>query len=180
MTERLPFSKVAVKARLIAIDKWQEFLKVREGFKRQGLQPNQAWAKALESFPEGLEGGPAPPPQGLAPIPAAPPGQSRPSGGDTEPVPSDTFKGKTCTRAQAVDWVADHLAVSDVEAEDAPSAFAWALFTWARRSPMNENSFWEKLFVRLLPSRSEVDSQARFHDDGSEVLGAIERLQGKE
>lgn len=92
-------------------------------------------------------------------------------------VPGKEFEGKTCGRAQVVDWVAKHLAIGDVSPEDAPSAEAWAMLTWVQRSYLNETDFWKSIYRALLPNKTELEAEGRFSDDGRGILRIISSVE---
>jgi hypothetical protein len=52
------------------------------------------------------------------------------------------------------------------------------MLCWARRNNQNEAQFWGQIYTKLLPSRSQLDAEQRFKDDGRRVLGLIEKLRG--
>lgn len=51
-------NKSAIKRRLMEDGRWSDFIKVREAYKAEGVDPTEAWAKAAEQFPplEGIGG----------------------------------------------------------------------------------------------------------------------------
>ena len=186
--------KTAAKVALVAAGLWRAFHRTRDKLKVQGMAPQDAYQVAFESFF----------PSGAGTAPALPDGcveettesgavgendrvvTSRVTGTtgagedaqDTLPrIPSKLFKGKTASRAEVVDWVAENVAVEGVDADTCPSAEAWAMLRWVRRSLMNETDFWKTIYRALLPARSELDAVARFADDGRNVLRVISMME---
>lgn len=76
-----------------------------------------------------------------------------------------------------VHWVYNNLWVKEVEAKDAPSAGAWFWLMDCRRSGEARAKF-RDYYMKLAPSRKELDERARRADGGEsvvELLGEIER-----
>lgn len=91
------------------------------------------------------------------------------NGGPGAGVNAAVFDGKPAsTRASAIRWVADSLAVAGIGPADAPSPDAAALMRWVRRSPANEANFWQKMFTMVLPTRAEISAEARREDPAFE------------
>lgn len=86
-------------------------------------------------------------------------------------------KAKTTVR-RSMDWVFENIDVTDVTKEDAPSAGAWALLKWVRRSPANQSDFYKNFSAKMLPSRQQLDHEERKTDDGSDLTRTIAHLQG--
>jgi hypothetical protein len=70
---------------------------------------------------------------------------------------------------EAVDWVAMTMDIGDVSVEDAPSPAAWALRKWARTNRVTQAEFYAKFCQKLLPTRQELNEEARRTDDGSDI-----------
>ena len=86
------------------------------------------------------------------------------------------FGGKKVATVKVVEWVASNMQVEDVSPSDAPSSEAWGMLVWARRSPMNESQFWGTIYAKLLPSRSQMESEQRYADDGARIEETAARL----
>ena len=86
------------------------------------------------------------------------------------------FGAKKVSTIKVVEWVASNLQVEDVEPRDAPSSEAWGMLVWARRSPVNESQFWGTIYAKLLPSRSAIEAEQRYADDGSRIEDTAARL----
>lgn len=74
-------------------------------------------------------------------------------------------------------WVAERLAVplNRIGEDDPPSPAAVAILQWAR-SPGGMSEFM-RAWTRLLPAADKIEAMDRFHDDGSELLEAIEEFR---
>lgn len=68
-----------------------------------------------------------------------------------------------------VEWVRTHLAISDVKAANSPGPGAWALYHWVLENPAHRQIFYTQIYTKLIPSRSQLDKEDRFTDDGSEI-----------
>lgn len=69
-----------------------------------------------------------------------------------------------------IQWVAQHIGVKDVQDSDAPNTTALALLRRCQKSPSMEDDFWNKVWVRTVPSASQRDAQRRFRDTGQKLL----------
>lgn len=66
--------------------------------------------------------------------------------------------------------------VSGLGPEDAPTPGCWGLRQWARESATNRSSFINVLWKMTIPSRSQVEMEASFSDDGKAQLALIDKL----
>lgn len=157
----------SVRERLQEEGRWEAFCLLRESLKADGMEARDAITKAMEEF-QPLDPDYQTPP---GPNPARQPGalSATPA---KERVPLTVFKGRTCDIRVAIEWVADHIMISDVKAADAPSSAAWGLIKWAQRTQQNEAEFWKNLFKPLIPPIS-TEEEGRFVDDGHEILDTI-------
>ena len=74
-------------------------------------------------------------------------------------------------------WVFESVDVADVTPAMAPSAGAWSLLSCVRKWPEFRQEFYRHMFPRLLPSRSQLETEARFKDSGHETIRElIERV----
>jgi hypothetical protein len=161
---------------------WKQFVDIRERMKKDGVPAGEAWMQAAQELDPEMWG------KGeLSEIPVDPPvlkdlprGRSEEvkvervvsGGGATKAV----FAGKKVATVKVVEWVASNMQVEDVSPSDAPSSEAWGMLVWARRSPLNESQFWGSIYAKLLPSRSAIEQEQRYSDDGMRVEDAAERL----
>ena len=171
-------SKAQLRDHLTEHGYWKRFVEIREMMKGQGVDASEAWgaaATALEvelstegdrSVEEGVD------------RPAAPVLPVRSLSGDIseDKVGKDVFLGKGCSTPETVEWVGANVMVDDVVALDAPSPEAWGMLCWARRSNTNEAQFWGQIYTKLMPSRTSLEADARYRDDGRNVLNLIEVL----
>lgn len=71
-------------------------------------------------------------------------------------------------------WVAEHIGVTGLSPDHAPSALAWGLYLWATTSQANATHFW----TRVMPQKSGIEQAARFEDTGEQVEELIARFEG--
>ena len=140
--------------------RWGDFCIRREELK-ETFPPKEAFERALADFP--------PLANGEIVAPEAEEESSR--------VSKTMFLGKTCSTQQSVIWVAKHIAVEDAIASEAPSSEAWGMLIWAQRTGHNEREFWTSIYPKLLPTRTQLDAEARFSDDGRAIISIIERVR---
>lgn len=55
-----------------------------------------------------------------------------------------------------------------------PSGESVGLLRWVLSSPGNQETFWSSIWVKMLPSRSQIETEARFRDDGRQVFRVLE------
>jgi hypothetical protein len=76
-----------------------------------------------------------------------------------------------------INWIYNHLMVSDVKVEDAPSPGAWAHLQYHRSNEAAMAEFFTKVYPRLIPAKSSVQKmQDKFHDDGRTTFDLLDRL----
>jgi len=78
-------------------------------------------------------------------------------------------------RREDVEWVYANMGVKSLAftkkrlEADAPSPGAYGLWAWAVKSPANESEFYRNFLAKLLPSKSQIDTDDARFDDGSSV-----------
>ena len=138
---------------------WTRFCAKRNQYETEGLKANEAYGKAASE----LLGRNV--------------GEKSEEGKLDGVVEQEVFEETGASTPECVAWVAKHMMVKDVEPSRAPSSEAWSMLCWARRNNQNEAQFWGQIYTKLLPSRSQLDAEQRFKDDGRKVLSVIERLK---
>ena len=155
-------TKKEFKARLEKNGHWEEFVKYREKLKAGGLSAKDAWAKARQDFRPGT-------------------GEGIDNTGNSDGIDSivlDTFEGKPAASArQIVQWVFDHIDVTDIQPEDAPSPGAWSFLQRVRQYPELLKEFYRSIWAKMLPTRSEIEAREKFEDDGREQLHLIDQIR---
>jgi hypothetical protein len=138
---------------------WTRFCAKRNVYESEGMKPDEAYAKAAAEL-LGRDIGER---EAEAPLEGL--------------LEASKFTDGGASTPECVAWVAKHMMVKDAKAESAPSSEAWSMLCWARRNNQNEAQFWGQIYTKLLPSRSQLDAEQRFKDDGRKVLGIIEKLK---
>jgi len=176
---------------------WKQFVDVRERLKKDGMPPADAWVEAARELDPEVWGHVG---ERAAPAPDLPPvrsdqvegvqGEEVDASGVQDAVPSSAakvvesgssatkavFAGKKVATVKVVEWVASNMQVADVSPADSPSSEAWGMLVWARRSPVNESQFWGTIYAKLLPSRSAIEAEQRYSDDGVRIEETAARL----
>lgn len=162
-----PTNKRKLRARLEKENRWEEFKNRKVALRLEGLSAQAAQKQAEEEF------GPLTPEYSVEDSIA---GVSKAPGGTWLRKDQFAGKGKTGIR-EAVEWAFENIDVQDVGPLDAPSPGAWSLLRWVRRAPAaNQGAFYTTFVRPLLPTKSQLDMEDPFADDGRSVLSTIERL----
>ena len=154
--------KKTLRLELVRAQKWVRFCALRDQYEKGGMSPNDAYARAASE----LLGREVVPKETGAAAPVL--------HGETDQA---AFSGGSASTPACVSWVAKHMMVKGVNPTDAPSSEAWAMLCWAKRNNQNEAQFWGQIYTKLLPSRSQLDAEDRYRDDGRKVLDIIENLR---
>ena len=166
---------------------WERFVKIREHLKQEGVNPSDAWGKAAYQLESMLKGGevveePVGTPEeedqvkSVQVTPTKMPTMLK-DDMDEDKVSRKAFLGRSCSTPETVEWVAANVMVEDAAPLDAPSPEAWGMLCWARRSNTNEAQFWGQIYTKLLPSRTSLEGDAKYRDDGRQLIGLIEMLE---
>jgi hypothetical protein len=139
---------------------WTRFCAKRNQYESEGMKPDEAYAQAASEL--------------LGRDVAEKKAEAESLTGVVE---SATFADGGASTPECVAWVAKHMMIKDVQPSAAPSSEAWSMLCWARRNNQNEAQFWGQIYTKLLPSRSQLDAEQRFRDDGRKVLGILEKLK---
>ncbi|MBW8042175.1 MAG: hypothetical protein FVQ85_19545 [Planctomycetes bacterium] len=76
-----------------------------------------------------------------------------------------------------INWIYNHLMISDVKPADAPSPGAWAHLQYHRSTPAAMDEFFTKVYPRLIPAKGVIQKmQDLFHDDGRTTFDLLDRL----
>ncbi len=122
-------SRGQMEARLRREGRWDAFGARLKELKAEGMTGTEAKAQAIEEFSE--------------PLPR--------TDDDAGRVPAEVFQGKVSTAQAEVLWVKDHIGVTGVLPEDAPSSGAWGLYHRVMSEPANQTTFWTKIYPKIFP-----------------------------
>ena len=88
------------------------------------------------------------------------------------------FDGKPeISEAEAVRWVAANMFIANIRPIDAPSAGAWSLYAACQDDQKFRSEFYRGPWTKLLPTRSEIDANAKFGDESRELQDTISRVE---
>lgn len=161
-------TRVEFKLRLQKEGRWQEFLDYRKQLTREGYDDVSATQIARLRFAPGNKVVSEKPEEVLV-------DSEENNLKEEELIDPSLFDGKSSDAREAAEWVADCIHL-DVKPEEAPSKLAWNLLLWVR-NPLNECDFWKSIWTKLLPTRSQLEKEEKFSDDGRTVLKLIERIK---
>jgi len=150
--------KRALRQELVRAGVWTRFCAMRNELESGGMKPNEAYAAAASKLLDREV-------------------QEKEEASLDGVVESGVFTETGASTPECVSWVAKHMMVKDVLPEQAPSSEAWSMLCWARRNNQNEAQFWGQIYTKLLPSKSQLEAEQRYKDDGRKVLSVIERLR---
>jgi len=85
---------------------------------------------------------------------------------------------KVSTPADEVKWVASNINVERPTQDDCPSPIAWAMLHSLHGLENKDmcSTFWNGLYAKLLPNRTQLEQQAKFASDESVQEEDLERI----
>jgi len=190
-----------LKEKLMSRGIWSDFVRRREDIRRErGVNNRWGSVAALEELapdladevrPKGNRTGirrpnrPKGPEEGAGAVsspvpPSASEGvevPSRASGGVTR----EMFAGRSCSNMTALIWAVESTAFSGVRAEEAPSAFAWAIYSMLVASPSTKADVMKVLAGKIALKAGEDDGgSGRFDGEGEySMADAIAKEAGE-
>lgn len=168
-------SKAEFRARMQVSGLWEAFVRRRDDLRREGCPREELNERARAEFPVRGE---------------EPPEPVEPSSERTHPKPeadrtnahgnlrlvelAENALGKTADVVAEVTFVATHLGVSvdAIQEDTVPSARAVNMLAWYRQHS-NQRDFWNMVYSKMLPSKSQIEADARLVDDGRPIYDAI-------
>ena len=99
----------------------------------------------------------------------------KPTLGELEPAPK-ALAGKKAGEPAIVRWVARNIDDPAPAPRDCPDPFAWTLLRACRDNPAFLVFFVEKLWAKLIPTRSQLDGGPTKGVDGKPTLELIDRI----
>lgn len=101
----------------------------------------------------------------------------RPSAVEEGQPRSERWRRSSANKREVVEWVAQALArPGEVSLRQAPCAEAWGLYKWASSDESHESEFWKGMYSKLLPTRSQVEVENTYRDDGRRKLEILDRV----
>lgn len=89
---------------------------------------------------------------------------------------SDFPNWESINLRDAVEWAFDYVDIIDVAPKDAPSPGAWSFLMWVRQNVATRAQFYKTNVTRLMPTRSTLDKETAFSDDGKAIRADIDLL----
>ena len=158
-------NRADIKVELQNSGKWDEYLALREKLKGEGVTPKEAAIRAYEQVGK------------VQPVQR--PGVSKtPKTCPYAELSLAAPKG-SCSEREAAAFVFEFAAVpvERIPGDAVPSKGAVGLLKWVQTSPSNAATFYSSIWAKLMPSRTQLDAEARFSDDGNEELEILSRLE---
>lgn len=81
--------------------------------------------------------------------------------------------------AKAMTWIYRNMDNENVKLEDAPSSGEYSHLMRLQKDATAKNDFYKTVVPRLFPSKTQLDNENKFHDDGRTIIDLIKRLQGE-
>lgn len=80
---------------------------------------------------------------------------------------------------QIAEWVFNHhlVPLHEIAADDVPSMGALSLLKWVRSSPANYSEFIRSIWSKMLPTRSQIETEGRFADDGRKQFSLLSEFE---
>lgn len=160
------------KARLIEAGRWEAFKGLREELKLDGFSARDATNRALEELD--CEDADDPDYAGPPRPPKPPPASAGPDG-ELLKAPLG-LAGKFTAEPEVIRWVARHIDHPAPSPKECPDPFAWTLLRLCRKSDDFQRYFTEKLWGKLIPTRSQLDTTGAGQVDGKVPMDLIEEL----
>lgn len=165
-------------ARIHREGRFAEYSARRAALKAAGYPTAQVYERLADEFaPLGANRPPGAPPYALAPVHPLPgAGSSQAKGSSAAPrlhLKDFAERNKSASETDVIRWVFNHMDVADVTPADAPSSGAWTLLCAVRDDVHFRHVFFQSMWVKTLPARSELDTRRRREDDGRDVLRTI-------
>ncbi|QDP55766.1 MAG: hypothetical protein Unbinned2706contig1001_27 [Prokaryotic dsDNA virus sp.] len=144
------------KSRLVAAGKWEQYNDLKYKYINEGLDKKVAEQKALMDV-------------------------DRPhaKGGDPYKRLVQAVPQGHCSEREAAQFVFEHVSVpaAEIEASAVPSRGAVGLLKWVQSSPANQTAFYATIWMKLMPTKSQLDAEARYSDDGIRSIELLDRLE---
>ena len=180
-------AKAKFKEDFIRAGIWSEYLSYRELLKSSGVPVAQARREAYDKFYPEYEkflasGVPSRVSQVSPEEPTGigPQSSSEPPGVEAAevPMPPDVsvIMDRTCSVRESIEWVAKNLENDSVTPADAPSPVAWGMYR-SYSSASRKHEFWDKVYVKLIPSKAQLNLDDEDDGDGHSMVFLCDRIR---
>ena len=144
------------KSRIVAAGRWEQYNNLKYKFINDGLDKKVAEQKALMEVE-----------------------RPHPAGGDPYKRLVLAVPAGHCSEREAAHFVFEHVSVpaAEIEPSAVPSRGAVGLLKWVQTSPSNQTAFYATIWMKLMPTKSQLDAEARYSDDGIRSIELLDRLE---
>ncbi len=144
------------KSRLVAAGTWEQYNNLKFKYINDGLDKKIAEQKALMDVE-----------------------RPHPKGGDPYKRLVLSVPQGHCSEREAAQFVFEHVSVpaAEIEVSAVPSRGAVGLLKWVQSSPANQTAFYATIWMKLMPTKSQLDAEARYSDDGIRSIELLDRLE---
>lgn len=160
------------KHQLRALGIMSRFCSLRDKLKGEGVKSNDAREQALATVlaEHGVQAEPTQRPDpGIVPSSETPQQTAKRLRVKRHRITKATFSGKEeCSGAQAIEWAAGSICISDIGPKDAPSSLAWSWLEFGRTNPVARVELF-KAVGRLARPPAGDGEEAPFHNHGGPV-----------
>ena len=88
------------------------------------------------------------------------------------------FRRKEANEIEVIRWVARNMDIRDVKPADCPDAAAWRLLKKCRESKLFEQLFWQSMWTKVVPSRTQLEKEAGPSEmDGTQEIATIDKIR---
>ena len=147
---------VETKERLVAAGTWERYSRLKIKYINEGVATKVAEQKALMEVE-----------------------RPHPASGDPYRRLLLAAPAGNCSEREAAQFVFEHAASAPADISDSavPSRGAVGLLKWVQASPANASSFYAGIWPKLMPTKSQLDAEARYSDDGNRSIDLLDRLE---
>ena len=93
-------------------------------------------------------------------------------------VTRNQFRRKEANEIEVIRWVARNMDIRDVKPADCPDAAAWRLLKKCRESRLFEQLFWQSMWTKVVPSRTQLEKESGPSEmDGTQEIATIDKIR---
>lgn len=90
----------------------------------------------------------------------------------------EEFEGREAGEVEIVRWIARNMDIKGIKPSDCPDPAAWTILNQCRSNAMFRNTFLTTVWVRIIPSKSQLDDNSDAGKmDGEPQLKTLEKIQ---
>lgn len=166
MPRAMSDSEKKIKARMIRQGHWKEFIEIKNRLMAAEMNMADAWVEAAKQFPE------------RATASAATAAVSNQSGG-LRRLAKKVDTSRAAGVRSIAEWVFENAFsdAADIDVDSVPSRGAVGLLEWVQKGAANYSQFIATIWSKLLPTKGQLDAEARFADDGRVQLAMLDEFE---